>query len=81
MAALRDGPMAFPEKRPAEVDDVKNVGKVLSIDLEPYIHTVRLINIRARRGIDLEGGIDAASGKVDTIHDLLSVISVERLCC
>ena len=61
-------------KKTPEVDDVKNVGKVLSIDLETHIQTLRLIDIRARRGIDLKGRIDALTDKVKAIQHLLAVI-------
>src|ERR1700685_1404032 len=62
----------------AEVDDVKNIIKVLSVVLECDNHVVGLVNICARRGIDLERGIDSASGKVDAIQDLLAVFREHR---
>lgn len=34
-------------EKPAKVDHVQHIGKVLSVDLKPNLHPVRLINIRA----------------------------------
>src|ERR1700677_3064378 len=67
-------PYGIAGKKTIEVDDVKNVGEVLSVYLKPDVHTIRLVNIRACRGIDLEGGVDAASGKVNAIQHLLTVL-------
>ena len=60
-------------KKTAKIDDVENVGEVLSIDLKPRSHMVRFVNFRAGRGIDLERRENASAGKVDAIHDGLSV--------
>src|ERR1700678_4284472 len=60
-------------KEAAEIDDIQNVGEILSIGLHPHIQTLRLVNIRAGRGIHLEGRKDAPANEVDAIHDLLAV--------
>ena len=60
-------------EEPAEIDYVEDVGEVLSIDLKAHRHVVGFINLGGRRGIDLEGGIDAAAGKVDAIENRLPI--------
>ena len=65
-------------EKTSEIDDVKNVGKILSVDLKLHLQVVRFIDIRARRGIDLKSGIDTPPGKVDAIDHLLTVFG-ERL--
>ena len=65
--------MALPEKSPPKSMTLRTLLRFLSVDLKSHIHSIRLINIRARRSIDLKSRIDAPSGKVDTIHDSLTV--------
>jgi hypothetical protein len=65
--------MALPENRPPKVDHIQYVVKVLRVNLEAHLQPVRLINIRARRGIDLKGRIDPPAGKVDAIYYVLPV--------
>src|ERR1700691_1395153 len=60
-------------KKAAEIDDIQNVGEILSIGLNPHIQKLRLLNIRPPRGIHLEGRKDAPANEVDAIHDLLAV--------
>jgi len=54
-------------EKTAEVDNVKNIRKVLSVNLKLHIHTIRLVNLRAHRRIDLKRRVDAACSKVNSI--------------
>ena len=69
--------MALPEKSP-EVDHPQNIGEVLSVDLKHHAQVIRLVDIRARGGVDLKRGVDAAAIEVDAVHDLLAVLG-ERI--
>jgi hypothetical protein len=60
-------------KEAAEIDDIQNVGEILSIGLNPHIQTLRLVNIRARRGIHLEGREYTSAIEVNAVHDLLAI--------
>ncbi len=66
-------PDGIAGEKPTEVDHVKNIVEVLSVDLKAHIHSIRLVYIHARRGVDLKSGIDAAASEVDAIYDGLSV--------
>lgn len=61
-----------------EVDDVQDVGEILSVDLKEHMQTVRLVNIRARRRIDLQGRVDTSAVKINPIQHLLAVFSQHR---
>ena len=61
-------------EKATEVDDVENVGEVLSVNLQTNIHSIRFVKIRTRRSIDLEGGVYAAAIEVDSIEYLLAVL-------
>jgi hypothetical protein len=60
-------------EKASEVDDVENVVEVLGVDLEASIDAVRFVDIGAGGSVDLKRGIDASTGKVDAIDDLLTV--------
>ena len=61
MAKLRDGPMALPENRPPKSITSRTLVRFSSVDLKSHFKAFRLVNIRTRRGIHLEGRIDAAA--------------------
>ena len=71
-AKLREGPMAFPEKRAPEVDHVNNVSKILPVHLKPHVPPFRLIHIHACGCTCLEGRGDTASRKVNPADNLLA---------
>ena len=65
-------------KQTSEVDYIQHVGEILAVNLQSHLQAFRLVNIRARRSIDLEGRVDAAASEIDAIHDLLAIFG-ERL--
>jgi serine/threonine protein kinase len=54
-------------EKSSEVDHLQHIGKVLSVDLKPHIHTVRAINIGTRRGGHLKRRIDTSRREIDAI--------------
>src|SRR5271167_1110700 len=65
-------------KQSAKIEDVQNIVEICSVDLKAHRRVVRLIDFRARRGIDLERRIDAPACEVNPIEYLLAVFGEHR---
>ena len=58
----------------AEIDDVENVGQILSVDLKTHVQPLGFIDIGARRSIHLERRINAAAREINAIQNLLAIL-------
>jgi hypothetical protein len=65
--------MALPEKRPPKSMTSRTLVRFCPSIWNVHIHVVGLVQVGARRRVDLKSGIDAPARKVNSIDHLLAV--------